>query len=207
MKCIAHRGYSIDRIDNSIDAIQEAVHRSYDGIEIDVQLCASGEIVLFHDVYVGEQFISDLCLNELKQLGICSLEDVYREIPEIKDVFILLDIKGNNIQIVKALIDFYKDKPSQNVTFCSFNRKILYAFPDMFQKGSTFETTFTENEYEMITTGLKVVVLHWTCLDHNFISYCKSKDIKVYTYTHKEDKEIEYMYRYGVDGIITNGLT
>jgi glycerophosphoryl diester phosphodiesterase len=206
MKCIAHRGYSIDRIDNSIDAIQEAVHRSYDGIEIDVQLCASGEIVLFHDVYVGEQFISDLCLNELKQLGICSLEDVYREIPEIKDVFILLDIKGNNIQIVKALVDFYKDKPSHNVTFCSFNRKILYAFPDMFQRGSTFETTFTENEYEMITTGLKVVVLHWTCLDHHFISYCKMKDIKVYTYTHKEDKELEYMYRFNVDAIITNGF-
>ena len=206
MKCIAHRGYSIDRIDNSIDAIQEAVHRSYDGIEIDVQLCASGEVVLFHDVYVGEQFISDLCLNELKQLGICSLEDVYREIPEIKDVFILLDIKGNNIQIVKALVDFYKDKPSHNVTFCSFNRKILYAFPDMFQRGSTFETTFTENEYEMITTGLKVVVLHWTCLDHHFISYCKMKDIKVYTYTHKEDKELEYMYRFNVDAIITNGF-
>jgi glycerophosphoryl diester phosphodiesterase len=206
MKCIAHRGYSIDRIDNSIDAIQEAVHRSYDGIEIDVQLCASGEIVLFHDVYVGEQFISDLCLNELKQLGICSLEDVYHEIPEIKDVFILLDIKGNNIQIVKALVDFYKDKPSHNVTFCSFNRKILYAFPDMFQRGSTFETTFTENEYEMITTGLKVVVLHWTCLDHHFISYCKMKDIKVYTYTHKEDKELEYMYRFNVDAIITNGF-
>ena len=206
MKCIAHRGYSIDRIDNSIDAIQEAVHRSYDGIEIDVQLCASGEIVLFHDVYVGEQFISDLCLNEFKQLGICSLEDVYREIPEIKDVFILLDIKGNNIQIVKALVDFYKDKPSHNVTFCSFNRKILYAFPDMFQRGSTFETTFTENEYEMITTGLKVVVLHWTCLDHHFISYCKMKDIKVYTYTHKEDKELEYMYRFNVDAIITNGF-
>jgi len=31
-------------------------------------------------------------------------------------------------------------------------------------------------------------------------------DIKVYTYTHKEDKELEYMYRYGVDGIITNGF-
>ena len=59
MKCIAHRGYSINRIDNSIDAIQEAVYRSYDGVEIDVQLCASGEIVLFHDVYVGEQFVSE----------------------------------------------------------------------------------------------------------------------------------------------------
>ena len=207
MKYVAHRGYSLKYRDNSLEAIREAIVRKYDGIELDVQLCASGEVVLFHDVYVDNHFISELTLDELKERDICSLKDVYREIPEIKDVFILLDIKGNNIQIVKALVDFYKDRSSRNVTFCSFNRKILYAFPDMFQRGSTFETTFTENEYEMITTGLKVVVLHWTCLDHNFISYCKSKDIKVYTYTHKEDKEIEYMYRDGVDGIITNGLS
>jgi glycerophosphoryl diester phosphodiesterase len=207
MKYVAHRGYSLKYRDNSLEAIREAIVRKYDGIELDVQLCASGEVVLFHDVYVDNHFISELTLDELKERDICSLKDVYHEIPEIKDVFILLDIKGNNIQIVKALVDFYKDRSSRNVTFCSLTRKILYAVPDMFQRGSTFETTFTENEYEMITTGLKVVVLHWTCLDHNFISYCKSKDIKVYTYTHKEDKEIEYMYRYGVDGIITNGLS
>lgn len=77
----------------------------------------------------------------------------------------------------------------------------------MFQRGSTFETTFTENEYDMITHNLTAVILHWTCLDHNFITYCRYKDIKVYTYTHKDDKEIEYMYRYRIDGIITNGLT
>ena len=207
MKYVAHRGYSLKYRDNSLEAIREAIVRKYDGIELDVQLCTSGELVLFHDVYVDNHFISELTLDELKERDICSLKDVYREIPEIKDVFILLDIKGNNIQIVKALVDFYKDRSSRNVTFCSFNRKILYAFPDMFQKGSTFETTFTENEYDMITHNLTTVILHWTCLDHNFISYCKYKDIKVYTYTHKEDKEIEYMYRYGVDGIITNGLT
>jgi len=28
----------------------------------------------------------------------------------------------------------------------------------------------------------------------------------VYTYTHKEDKELEYMYRFNVDAIITNGF-
>ena len=182
MKCIAHRGYSIDRIDNSIDAIQEAVHRSYDGVEIDVQLCASGEIVLFHDVYVGEQFVSDLCLNELKQLGICSLQDVYDQIPDIST------------------------RPTRNVIFCSFNRKLIYNLPMEFQKGSTFETTFINDEYDMLTRGLTAVVLHWTCLDHHFISYCKMKDIKVYTYTHKEDKELEYMYRFNVDAIITNGF-
>jgi glycerophosphoryl diester phosphodiesterase len=54
--------------------------------------------------------------------------------------------------------------------------------------------------------GLNVVILHWTCLDHDFITHCKNEDIRVYTYTHKEDEELEYMYRYRVDGIITNGF-
>jgi glycerophosphoryl diester phosphodiesterase len=206
MRYIAHRGYSIRYRDNSIEAIHEAVSRKYDGIELDIQLCATGEIVLFHDVYVDSKFICDMNLDEVKNHNICTLKDVYEHVPEIRDTILLLDIKGNNIKIVEALIEFYKDKPTRNVTFCSFNRKLIYALPHMFQKGSTFETTFTENEFEYITREVNAVLLHWTCLDHNFITYCRQKDIKVYTYTHKEDKELEYMCRYNVDGIITNGL-
>jgi hypothetical protein len=42
-------------------------------------------------------------------------------------------------------------------------------------------------------------------LDKEFIAFCKDKNIKVFTYTHKEPQELEYMLRYDVDGIITNG--
>jgi glycerophosphoryl diester phosphodiesterase len=52
MLWIAHRGYSIDFRDNSVEAIREAVRRGYHGVEIDVQLCKTGEIVLHHDVYL-----------------------------------------------------------------------------------------------------------------------------------------------------------
>ena len=206
MKCIAHRGYSIKYKDNSIEAIREAIHREYDGIEIDVQICSTGELILHHDVYLGDSFIIDRTLEELKEEGICSLCDVYDQVPDIRKTLLLVDIKGNNYNVIKALSTFYKKEPTRNVFFCSFNRKLLYGLPTEFQKGTTVETTFTNEEYDMITRGLSVVVLHWTCLDHYFISYCKMKDIKVYTYTHKEDKELEYMYRYNVDGIITNGF-
>ena len=77
MKCIAHRGYSIKFRDNSIEAIREAVHREYDGVEIDVQLCGTGEIVLHHDVYLGDQFVSDMSLEQLREKGVCTLKDVY----------------------------------------------------------------------------------------------------------------------------------
>ena len=206
MKCIAHRGYSLKYRDNSIEAIREAIHREYDGIEIDIQLCGTGELILYHDVYLGDHFMIDRTLEELKEEGVCSLRDVYDQIPEIRKTLLIVDIKGNNYNVIKALSTFYEKEPTRNVFFCSFNRKLLYGLPREFQKGSTFETTFNDDEYDMITRGLSAVILHWTCLDHHFISYCKLKDIKVYTYTHKEDKELEYMYRYGVDGIITNGF-
>lgn len=206
MKCIAHRGYSLTHRDNSIEAIREAVHREYDGVEIDVQLCGTGELVLYHDVYIGNYFVGELSLQKLGELGVCSLRDVYEEIPEIRNTSLFIDIKGADLSVVKALETFYQDESTARVTFCSFNRKIVYNLPQKFKKGSTFETTFDPSEYDMVTRGLDAVVLHWTCLDHDFITYCKMAGIKVYTYTHKEDKELEYMYRYDVDGIITNGF-
>ena len=206
MKCIAHRGYSLKYRDNSVEAIREAIHREYDGVEIDVQLCETGEIVLFHDVYIKGKFICDMTWGQLKELGIITLQQVYEEIPEIRRTLLILDIKGADLGIVEALEKFYEKETTENVTFCSFNRKIIYKLPSDFKIGSTFETTFHESEYPVITMGLNAVVLHWTCLDHDFIAYCQNEGIKVYTYTHKEDEELEYMYRYGVDGIITNGF-
>ena len=206
MKYIAHRGYSLKYRDNSIDAIVEAIRRGYYGVEIDVQLCKSGELVLFHDVYVGDKFISEMTLDELWKCDIYSLREVYNTVPEIKGTQVIIDIKGNNIKVCEALHRFYLVEPSEHVIFCSFNRNILYNLPIQFKKGSTFETTFHQSEYDMITRELSAVVLHWTCLDEAFIIYCKMRNIKVYTYTHKDSKELEYMYKYDVDGIITNGI-
>jgi len=207
MKYIAHRGYSLRYRDNSIQAIYEALERGYDGIEIDIQLCKSGEIVLFHDVYIEDRFIEDMTFDELKTKGVHSLKEVYDTLPSIRRTTMFLDIKGNDPAIITALLLFYEHESLENVFFCSFNRKILYGLPEKYKKGSTLETTFQQTEYETITRDLSAVVLHWTCLDHGFTAYCKNKNICVYTYTHKEDMEIEYMKRYDIDGIITNGLT
>ena len=207
MKSIAHRGWSNAYRDNSIDALKAAVERGYDGIELDVQLCATGELILHHDLYIGNHFIADLDYDDIKKHDLCTLEDAYYEIPELStDLIILLDIKGSNLSIVDKLVEFYDTRPTDNVTFCSFNRKIIYSLPHNFMKGSTFETTFHVSEYSVITMGLSAVIIHWTCLAHDFIAYCRSKDIDVYTYTHKIDKDLEHMYKYRVSGIITNGF-
>ena len=52
MLCIAHRGFSLKYRENSLESIREAVGRGYDGLEIDVQMCETGELVLAHDLYL-----------------------------------------------------------------------------------------------------------------------------------------------------------
>ncbi len=123
MKCIAHRGYSLKYRDNSIESIREAILRAYDGIEIDIQLCETGEIVLFHDIYVNKRFISETSLDDLKKMGIITLQELYEQIPEIRKHLLLLDIKGSNLGICRSLENFYKDENTDNIIFCSFNRK------------------------------------------------------------------------------------
>lgn len=206
MKCIAHRGYSNMFRDNTIESIKGALERGYDGVEIDVQLCLSGELVLFHDLYDKDEFISEMTIDELRKRDIITLQDVYDQIPEIQESLLILDIKGNDLNIVHELVKFFINRNTDNIYFCSFNRKIVYNLPYYFKRGSTFETVFHETEYDRLTSGLSAVVVHWTCLDQTLISYCNQRNIRVYTYTHKDDKELEYMYKYNVDGIITNGF-
>lgn len=201
MKFIAHRGHSSEYRDNSMEAIQTAINLGYHGIEIDVQPCATGELCLFHDLYLGDKFIRDMSVEDVKAHGILLLEEVY---DIIQDIPIYLDIKGTDSTLVKT---FFKNRRHDNITFCSFNRKILKELPPTMRKGTTFEMRLDgQHEYDMITRGMQAILVHWSCLDEHLIAHCKRRGIEVLTYTHKTDEDLNYMKRFDVDGIITNGL-
>jgi glycerophosphoryl diester phosphodiesterase len=49
MLILAHRGASADAPENTLAAFAEAVRQGADGVELDVQVCGSGEVVVCHD--------------------------------------------------------------------------------------------------------------------------------------------------------------
>jgi glycerophosphoryl diester phosphodiesterase len=49
MEILAHRGASADAPENTLAAFREAMAQGADGVELDVRLCASGEVVVCHD--------------------------------------------------------------------------------------------------------------------------------------------------------------
>jgi glycerophosphoryl diester phosphodiesterase len=103
---IGHRGAKGHIAENTIASIHKAIELGADGIEIDVFLCKSGEIVLFHDKTLekltnGDGNIEDKNLEELRKLkvlnssySIPTLEEVLKSID--KDVFLNIELKGRN---------------------------------------------------------------------------------------------------------------
>ena len=69
MKVIAHRGASGTNVENTLVAFEQAIIDGCDGIELDVQLHPSGELVLSHDAYV-------MFNGQVKPLNALSLTEV-----------------------------------------------------------------------------------------------------------------------------------
>jgi glycerophosphoryl diester phosphodiesterase len=70
---IAHRGASALELENTLPAFARAARDGADGVELDVLLCASGEVVVFHDddlvrLAGRPQRIADLPLRSLRRV-------------------------------------------------------------------------------------------------------------------------------------------
>ncbi len=111
----AHRGASGAAPENTLDAFALAARMGAHGVELDVHICKSGELVVAHDETVdrvsnGTGRISDLNLSELKALNFNRLHPEYpfSEIPLLSEVFDLLRPTGLgiNIELKNSDIDY-----------------------------------------------------------------------------------------------------
>lgn len=102
---IAHRGLYNDKIkENTIEAFDNAFNNGYDGIELDVRLSKDGVPVVIHDSFLSRVFdmkglIRDYTYNEIKDIGIPSLEDVLNR---YSNKVIIIELK-EKIDIIKYL--------------------------------------------------------------------------------------------------------
>ncbi len=52
MLLLAHRGASADAPENTLSAFREAIAQKADGVELDVQRCSTGEVIVCHDEHL-----------------------------------------------------------------------------------------------------------------------------------------------------------
>jgi glycerophosphoryl diester phosphodiesterase len=75
VRILGHRGASSDAPENTLTAFRLALDQGADGVELDARLCASGEVVVFHDEWLermteGKGRVADARWTDLASLEV-----------------------------------------------------------------------------------------------------------------------------------------
>lgn len=216
---IGHRGAKGHVTENTLESIQKAIDLGVDGVEIDVHLCASGELVVFHDFTVdrmtdGTGEISNFSLKELKKLKVKSRF----QIPTLSQVLLLvsnrclvnIELKGQNTaKEACRLLEFFvtkKDWDYNNFLVSSFQEDLIEAVYKTNKEipiGVLSHTNLESSLQLARSISAKSIIVNYTMLTADMVSKIKEKH-QVIAYTVNNLKPIERIKTYEVDGIITD---
>jgi glycerophosphoryl diester phosphodiesterase len=218
---IGHRGAKGHIAENTIASIRKAIELGADGIEIDVFLCKSGEIVLFHDKTLekltnGYGNIEDKNLEELRKLkvlnssySIPTLEEVLKSID--KDIFLNIELKGRNtaqgsLDLIRKYIRKNKIELN-NILFSSFNWEEL---KDLRSLSDKVQLALITEEDPLLAIDF-AIQLNAVAINPNYkdlnkknISKINEKGLKIYTWTVNSKIQIDRLKALNVNGIITD---
>lgn len=217
---MGHRGAMAYAAENTIESIQKALQLGVDGIEVDVHVCASGEIVVFHDFTLdrmtnGTGEISKHTLLELKELRVGG----QFQIPTLQEVLDLvsnnyvvnIELKGKytalkTCKIIQHYINTYGWSYSSFIvsSFQHHELEDVFRIDENIPLGVLTKANVAE-AVEFAET-IKAVAIHpnFALLTRENVKRAQFKGYKVNTWTVNDEETIKRMKEYGVDGIISD---
>jgi glycerophosphoryl diester phosphodiesterase len=225
---IAHRGSSGEYPENTLAAFRDAVSSQADIIEMDLQLSADEQVVVFHDELVDRIFqeqkgkkIRDYSLHELKQkeiglwfdlkfkgLRIPTLMEVFESLPQ--DVSLILELKSSEAKLIEAVLEILNVMNTslgngyisvRDVNTYNLCREISSKYSiGLMQKRRTPLQTIEEVQKNEI----KIVQIRWINWTSEEWKMIQDLDVIVTAFSADEKNEFKFLIDKQVDGILTN---
>lgn len=227
VKVFAHRGGRMWAPENTMTAFANSLELGVDGIELDVQRCATGELVVIHDEDLsrttnGVGLVLDTTFEELRRLDAGSWFDKEfrgEKVPLLSEVLELVDGRCTlNIEVKNApvryenieedlvsLLESYKHK--ETLIISSFDHYVLKRFQELapdYQLAVLADAVMLDlPEY---CRALKADYFH-PCIDtcrQDVVEGCHAAGIKVNPWTVNGRSAWGRAMNIGVDGIVTD---
>lgn len=222
VEVIAHRGFILNAVENSLESLEEAVNKGADYIETDIILTKDNQFVVSHDNNLKrltglDKNVREMTSNEV--VGLSIYQNGYRSQLVSLDDFIdkakslntklLIEIKlyGNEPENLHQLLITQLEK-----------HKVLYDYKLMSLNLDVMKKI--ENADHKIETGYVLPLLFGSFIDedldfylvedfsYNFYFANKSRlaDKEIYVWTINDRDRIENYLQTTIDGIITDKL-
>jgi len=218
----AHRGANSFAPENSLAAFEKAKKLGCHGIELDVRICASGEVVVFHDRLLsrmtGEKGkIQRWELSWLRNLKLLHPLLQSEKIPLLQEVLDLagktmlinIDIKKStfsNSRIEEKILKILADQNfEENIIISSFNPFVLKKIAAL-NPGLHTGFIFRNRSSMMILNGHPVKSLHarHPILNSRYLQILLRRARQVFAWTVDDESSMQKLINMKIDGIITN---
>lgn len=219
MLTIGHRGVKGHVTENTLASFAKALELGVHAIEFDVHVCATGELVVFHDVTVdrltnGTGEVAKFSLAELKALHVRG----GHSIPTLSEV---LDLVNRQCLVNIEMKGRHTAQPVSNIIEEYIANGWAYAdfIVSSFQYGELKDMSslnpnvplgvLTEASVHQAwewADAFNAVALHphYTLLTESNVTKAREAGYKIYTFTVNEPADIARIKALGVDGIITD---
>lgn len=217
---IGHRGAMGYAPENTLLSFQKALDLKVDMIELDVQLCKTGELVVIHDLTVdrttnGEGYVSELTLEELKKLNagedqqIPLLTEVLDFIDRKVKVNIELKGKGTAYKVGQLIYEYIKNNRWKGEDFIvsSFDHQELKLFKQGYPKIPVGVLIYhLPHDLAQLAEDFKAQYLNASLAFYSkeLVEDAHERGIQVLIYTVNDKKDIERCRKDGVDGVFSN---
>ena len=217
---IGHRGAAGYEPENTLRGFERAVQLGADMVELDVHICASGELVVIHDDTVdrttdGSGRVGDMTLDELKVLDVGDGEKV----PTLDEVFsamqgraaVDVELKGLGTaepvyELVDGLVRHRKWGLSE-ILVTSFDWGMLEemrSLSDRIRLGPLiYKEPFRALRFAPEIRAHSVNPFHES-VDAGYVREAHRLGLAVYPWTVNEAADIERVKGLGVDGVISD---
>lgn len=226
-KVFAHRGGRKWAPENTMAAFAKSMQAGVDGIELDIQRCASGELVVIHDCDIsrttdGVGLVKDISYPELKRVGAGAWFDpqfsaeyipLLQEVLDLVDGKLILNIEIKNSpvdypDIEDDLIDLLEQYRHQDtVIVSSFDHQVLrrlHAKAPNIPLGILGNSLLVDLGTYLEKIGAKFWHPDFFTLRSDAVCQAQESGIVVNSWTINSSRDWSAALQMGLDGIITD---
>lgn len=213
MQNIAHRGASVDELENTLEAFALAIEQGADMIETDLHLLRDGVIALYHDDEIGGAPVGSLTLAELRQRlpRAPTLKETLDRFGE--RIAWNLEIKspptGDYAGLERLVLDDVRRRGLLARTlFSSFSDTVLARLRELESRARLGTLVWIRQPGDILGRASRVrseaVHLHLLLATEERVREAHDAGFRVNVYTVDDPEAQRRLASYGVDGIFTN---
>ncbi len=207
---IAHRGYTRDWPDNTLEAIEAAIRLGGDAVEVDVQETGDGKFVLAHDPIIDGRAIREIDLGEVMGLDVgggCRAPMLEEALDLCRgEVGVVLELK--EIGLLRRLLEILRGSGEEGkIGICSFDPGLLMRVKesgDGVRMGLIVDAPPENPEVVLATLGCEVIGVRALHITRRLIERVRLSGRMVFGWGVEDRVGVSELMGLGVDGVVSD---